>query len=149
MSQTRTLLDRIGYRHLASKYPARGMWSMLIRHTTESNGSQTTTIDHNFVIAYHLKECKYSRNSGTIKSMYHIKKAEMMDLEKRPTVPGSAGDASDEGQEHAGDIQIASLGLSKFDLDARAIRLDKKYILDADECEYILLNEEVIESLEG
>jgi hypothetical protein len=121
--------------------------SIGIRNTMESKGSQTTTIDQDFVIAYRLKECKYSRNSGTIKSMYHTKKAAMMDTENRPATTGSTGNISDE--ERAGEVQITSLGLSKFDLDARTIGLDKKYVHVGDNCDCILVNEQVVESLEG
>ena len=108
------------------------------RRTTESNGNQTVTIDHDFVLAYRLKECKYSRSSGLIKPMYHTKKATMMDLKSR----GADGNTVTEGPEDAANV-ITSLGLSKFDLNARTLGLDKKCvrkILEDDNCECILLN---------
>ncbi len=107
------------------------------RHTTESNGYQTATIDQDFVIAYRLKECKYSRSSGSIKPMYHTKKATMMDL-VTPSVTGSDGNALNEGPEDV----ITSLGISKFDLDARALGLEKcvHEILEDGNCDCILLN---------
>jgi hypothetical protein len=111
------------------------------RHTTESDRYQTATIDQDFVIAYRLKECKYSRTSSSMKPMYHSKKATIMDL-KAHSVSGSDGDTLDEGPEDAGNV-ITSLGLSKFDLDARALELDKKYvheILEDDNCDCILLS---------
>jgi len=110
-------------------------------HTTESTCYQTVTINEDFVIAYRLKECKYSRNSGSIKPMYHTKKATIMDL-KSHTVTGSDGNAINEGLEDVGNI-ITSLGLSKFDLDPRKLGLDKKHlheILEDDNCECILVN---------
>jgi hypothetical protein len=58
-----------------------------------------------------------------------------------PKQDGTAARDGDENEEHAAEVQIDSLGASNFDLDAKAIGLEKKYVLDSDECNCILLNE--------
>jgi len=115
--------------------------SIRFRHTTASNGYQTSAIDEDFVLAYRLRECKYSRSSGFIKQMYHTKKATMMDA-KTHGVIGLDGDTLNEGPEYVGNA-ITSLGLSTFDVDARTLGLDKKCvhgILEDVNCDCILLN---------
>jgi hypothetical protein len=61
----------------------------------------------------------------------------MMDL-VTPSVTGSDGNALNEGPEDV----ITSLGISKFDLDARALGLEKcvHEILEDGNCDCILLN---------
>jgi len=73
--------------------------------------------------------------------MHHTKKATMMDLET-PNVIGSDGNTLNKGPEDVRNV-IPSLGLLKFNLDARTLGLDKKCvheILEDDNCDCILLN---------
>jgi hypothetical protein len=83
--------------------------------------------------------------SRRIIQQYYTKKAAMMDLENWRD--GTAAGDGEESKERPAEVQI--VGVSKFDLDAKTIGLDQKYVLDGDECGCILVNEQVVDSLEG
>ena len=87
--------------------------------------TQEMSIDYDFIVAYRLRQCRYSRDSGSIKPYYHIKGATMSDLgsETKP-----ASENKNEVAETDAKSVITSLGMSSFDVNERSMKLGRECV---------------------
>jgi len=96
--------------------------------SSDKSTTEKTLIDHDFVVAYRLRQCRYARDSGTIKPYYHIKGATMSDLGSETP----ASENTDVVAEESVPV-ITSLGMSSIDMNEKSMKLHKVCVCNVED----------------
>ena len=99
--------------------------------SSDTSRTEQMSIDHDFVVAYRLRQCRYSRDSGIIKPFYHVKGATMSDLgsERLTSENKNAVAEEDEGSVPV----ITSLGMSSIDVNDRSMKLGRECVRNVED----------------
>ena len=92
-------------------------------------GTEITSIDHDFVVAYRLRQCRYSRDTGTIKPYYYVKGASMSDVRPERFSWRKYGVKKDEVVYPI----ITSVGMSSMDVNERSMKLRKACVRNVED----------------
>jgi len=113
-----------------------------ITRSTSSSGGQTFTIDQDFVVAYRLRRCKYSRDSANLKPQFHTRGATMADLESSSSNTLQSRKKIGEDEKPTAEV-ISSLGIADVDMDAKTLKLNEECVrtaMDDEGCSCIVLS---------
>jgi hypothetical protein len=93
--------------------------------------TEKMSIDHDFVVAYRLRQCRYSRDSGSIKPFYHVKGATMSDLGSERLASENKNVVA-EGDEESIPV-INSLGISSIDVNDKSMKLGRECVRNVED----------------
>ena len=102
-----------------------------ITRKKNEDGSQSLTINQDFVVAYRLRKCRYSR-PAYLTNKFYTRNATMHDLNSpSPSSGAFVKEDNNYTEDDASSDIIIPEGIAQIDLDEKALKLKKEWLLQS------------------